>query len=51
MKGLVAIDKENRNRLTVHFDKIKALMPVFELLEVKSLSFDELNAKIIAETL
>lgn len=51
MKGLVAFDKENRNRLTVHFDKIKALMPVFELLEVKSLSFDELNAKIIAETL
>lgn len=51
MKGLVTIDEDNRNRLTVHLDKIKALMPVFELLEVKSLSFDELNAKLIAETL
>jgi hypothetical protein len=51
MKGLVTIDEENRNRLTVHLDKVEALTSVLELLEVKGLSFGESNIELLAELL
>ena len=51
LKGLVTIDEENRSRLTVHLDKVEALAPVLELLEVKGLSFNEPNIELIAELL
>ena len=51
MKGLVTIDEENRKRLTVHLDKVEALTPVLELIEVKNLSFDESDIELIAELL
>ena len=51
MKGLVTIDEENRNRLTVHLDKVEALTSVLELLEVKGLSFNESDVALVAELL
>ena len=51
MTGLVTIDEENRSRLTIHLDKVEALAPVFELLEIKKLSFEESNVELIAELL
>ena len=51
LKGLVTIDEENRSRLTVHLDKVGALAPVLELLEVKGFSFNEPDIELIAEML
>ena len=51
LKGLVTIDEENRSRLTVHLDKVGALAPVLELLEVKEFSFNEPDIELIAEML
>ena len=51
LEGLVTIDEENRSRLTVHLDKVEALAPVLELLEVKGFSFNEPDIELIAEML
>ena len=51
LEGLVTIDEENRSRLTVHLDKVGALAPVLELLEVKGFSFNEPDIELIAEML
>ena len=51
LKGLVTIDEENRSRLTVHLDKVGALAPVLELLEVKGFSFNEPDIELIVEML
>lgn len=49
--GLVSIDEDNRNRLTVHLDKIDALKSTLGLLEFKGLSFNDSSAEFVAETL
>lgn len=50
MEGLVSIDETNRNRMTIHLDKIDALTSVLELLELKGLAFDNSDARLSVET-
>ena len=49
--GLVSIDDNNRNRLTIHLDKIDALKSTLEVLEFKGLSFNNAGAEFVAEAL
>lgn len=49
--GLVSIDDNNRNRLTIHLDKIDALKSTLEVLKFKGLSFNNSGAEFVAEAL
>ena len=51
LEGLVSIDENNRDRLTIHLDRIKALTSTLELLEFERISFNELGFVLNAETL
>ena len=51
LEGLVSIDENNRDRLTIHLDRIKALTSTLELLEFKKVSFNNTGFVLNAETL
>lgn len=51
LEGLVSIDENNRDRLTIHLDRIKALTSTLELLEFERISFNEMGFVLNAETL
>ena len=51
LEGLVSIDENNRDRLTIHLDRIKALTSTLELLEFERISFNEMGLVLTAETL
>lgn len=49
--GLVSIDENNRDRLTIHLDRINALTSTLELLEFEKISFNKMGFVLNAKTL